>query len=100
MKNGYKILWTQHALNELQITFEYLEKNWSKKSMKNLAKEIEKVVELIASNPEIFPSTEISEKIRRAVISKHNTLFYRINKSNVEILSFFFNKRNPENLNL
>ena len=29
MKNGYKILWTDNALNELEITIKYLQENWT-----------------------------------------------------------------------
>ena len=37
MKNGYKILWTDNALNELEKTIEYLETNWTEKELRNLA---------------------------------------------------------------
>ena len=31
MKSGYKILWTDHAISEIEQTIEYLENNWSEK---------------------------------------------------------------------
>ena len=31
MKNGFKILWTNNALNELEKTIKYLEENWTEK---------------------------------------------------------------------
>ena len=34
MKNGYKILWTDFALKELENTIEYLEENGQKKNFK------------------------------------------------------------------
>ncbi len=37
MKSGYKIYWTDNALAELKETFEYLEKNWTEKELKNLS---------------------------------------------------------------
>lgn len=37
MKSGYKVLWTDHALNELEKTIEYLEINFSEKELKRLA---------------------------------------------------------------
>ena len=37
MKNGYKILWTDFALKELESTIEYLEENWTEKELMNLA---------------------------------------------------------------
>lgn len=35
MRNGYKILWTNHALNELEKIFEYLEINFSEKNSRD-----------------------------------------------------------------
>lgn len=31
MKNGYKVLWTHHALSELKETIEYLENHWTER---------------------------------------------------------------------
>tara|TARA_Y100000815_G_C13340296_1_gene499658 strand:+ start:1666 stop:1800 length:135 start_codon:yes stop_codon:yes gene_type:complete len=41
MKSGYKILWTDHALDELAKTFEYLEENFSEKELQRLSNSIE-----------------------------------------------------------
>ena len=51
MKNGFKILWTDYALEELENTIEYLEGNWTEKELQNLAVNIEKTLILISQNP-------------------------------------------------
>jgi hypothetical protein len=43
MISGYKIFWTDFALKELEQTIEYLEANWTKKELKNLAFKIEEI---------------------------------------------------------
>lgn len=96
MKSGYKIFWTDHALIELKETFNYLENKWSEAEIKNLASKIDKTLELISSNPELFPLTEIKINIRRAVITKHNSLYYRPKNETIEVLSFFANRKNPD----
>jgi len=40
MKNGYRIEWTDNALFELKVTFEYIEKNWTEKELRILSNEI------------------------------------------------------------
>ncbi len=37
MKNGYKVFWTQNALDELSGTIEYLKNNFTEKELKKLA---------------------------------------------------------------
>lgn len=94
MKSGYKIVWTDCALDELAGTIEYLEKYFTEKELKKLAREIEKKLNLISENPLIFP---VSDKInlRKVVVEKYNTLYYRIKEEGVEIISFFSNMQSP-----
>ena len=96
MKNGYKILWTDFALKELESTIEYLEENWTEKELKNLASKLEETLSLISQNPDLFQKSEIKNDIRRAIIHYHNSLYYRFNNDKIEILSFFSNRQNPK----
>ena len=96
MKNGYKILWTDFALKELEDTIEYLEENWTEKELQNLALNIEETLKLITQNPELFQGSEIKKDIRRAIILSHNTMYYRVKNNQIEIISFFSNRQNPK----
>lgn len=94
MKSGYEIVWSDHALNELTQTLEYLEQNFTEKELKKLSKEIEKSVNLISKNPFIFSYSEI-RNVRKVIITRYNTLYYRIKGKDIEIISFFSNRQNP-----
>lgn len=94
MKSGYNILWTPNAREELEKTIEYLELNFTDKELKKLAVKIEEVTELISHNPHIFPLSE-NRNVRKSVILKFNTMYYRVMGEDVEILSFFSNRQSP-----
>ena len=95
MKNGYKIVWSVHALNELKTTFEYLENNWTEREMSKLANDIDKILSLISNNPKLFPISRRTQ-IRRAVLGKLNIIYYReLENQSVEIISFFSTRQNP-----
>ena len=96
MANGYKILWTDFALSELENTIEYLEENWTERELRNLAVEIEETLNLLSHNPNLFQKSDIKKEIRRVVVAKHNTLYYRINNNSIEIISFFSNRQSPK----
>ena len=100
MKNGFKIVRTNNALNELENTFEYLEKNWSEKDLRNLSDQIEIKISLISKNPFLFQSSDFKKDIRRIVILKHNTLYYKLTNDCIEILSFFSNRQNPKKIKI
>lgn len=98
MKSDYKIAWTDHALEELGQTFQYLQLNFSEKEISRLANKIESVLRDISK----YPESSQQKGVRRAVVAKFNTLYYRINvnKNQIEILSFFSNREDPQKLGL
>ncbi|SFT89938.1 Plasmid stabilization system protein ParE [Algoriphagus locisalis] len=100
MENGFRVLWTDHALDELQSTFEYLEHKWTNKEVVKLALKIEHVVELISKNPYMFQESVEVRGIRQAVVMKHNTMYFRIIGETIEVLSFFSNRQNPSSKKL
>ncbi|MCF8301053.1 MAG: type II toxin-antitoxin system RelE/ParE family toxin [Bacteroidota bacterium] len=100
MKNGYKILWTAFALKELEKTIEYLEENWTEKELRTLAESIEEKLALISQNPNLFQASDNKKNIRRVVIQTYNTLYYRFENEQIEIISFFSNRQNPKRRNL
>jgi len=100
MKNGYRIFWTDFALEELEKTIEYLKENFSEKELKNLAESIEENLILISKNPKLYQVSEAKKDLRRIVILRYNSLYYRIKNDTIEIISFFSNRQNPRKKNL
>ncbi len=96
MTSGYRIQWTDFALKELEATIDYLIENWTEKELKNLALKIEEVLALISMNPNLFQSSDVKKDIRRVVVAKFNTMYYRRKGDSVEIISFFSNRQNPK----
>ena len=95
MKSGYKILWTDHAISELKETIQYLENNWSEKELRNFSAKLDHTIELIAKTPKLFPVSFEKQGIRKAVVERHNNLYYRIFDNSIEIVSLFSNRKNP-----
>lgn len=101
MVSGYEVHWTDHALEELASTFHYLEQHFPEKVLVRLSHEIEKVTFLIAKHPKLFPESDAKQGVRKAVVEKFNTLYYRISETNqIEILSFFSNRQDPGRITL
>ncbi len=99
MKSGYEIFWTNLALEELKETIEYLKIKFSNKEIQKLVKEIEKTTQLISHNPNLFPMSD-KKQVRKVVILRFNSLYYRVEQNQVQILSFFSNRQSPETRNI
>lgn len=95
MESGYKIFWTPNALKELEQTIDYLQNNFTDKEIRKLAHKIESSIEIISQNPFIFPVSETKD-VHKAIILQFNTMYYRVNDIDVEILSFFSNRQSPQ----
>ena len=95
MESDFEILWTDLALEELQNTVDYLERNFTEKEIDKLGDEIERITAIICQNPTIFSLSD-KLKTRKAVVLRFNSLYYRVLKTNIEIVSFFSNRQNPE----
>jgi plasmid stabilization system protein ParE len=50
----------------------------------------------LAQNPEMGSVEHFEKQIRGIVITKHNTLFYRIEEEKLILLNFFANRQHPE----
>ncbi len=96
MKSGYKILWTDHSISELEETIDYLENYWSERELRKFSAKLDHTIELISKTPDMFPYSFEKKGIRKAVVEKYNNLYYRIDKNSIEIVSLFSNRKNPD----
>ena len=98
MKNTYKLLWSDEALNNLKGIVDYLENRWSKREIKKFALLLEKQLKLIEENPFLFAESNKSNGLRKSVLSRQTTIYYRIIDYEIRIITLFDNRQNPNSL--
>jgi plasmid stabilization system protein ParE len=91
----FRIVWTDHAVEELTATLAYLRSNFTDREVHRLTTTIDNVLKYISEHPHAFPASEHEPNVRRALITRHNTLYYRADEMSgvIEILSFFLNRK-------
>lgn len=55
MKNTYKLIWSNEALNNLKGIIDYLENRWTKREIKKISQLLDKQLNLIEDNPYLLP---------------------------------------------
>ena len=95
-----QIIWSPLAEKDFEGIIEYLEKNWSEKIIHRFVTLTDELIDQIANNPKQFPLIHKNKKIRKCVLTKHNTMFYRERKEYVDILRIFDTRQNPQKLAL
>ena len=89
-----KIEWSDEAENTYLDILSYLENNWSRKEVLKFIKRTETLLETILIQPYLFKASQ-NQLIRKAVIGKQNSLFYRIDNDRIYLLTFWDNRQNP-----
>ena len=70
MRSGYRLYWTDEALNNLDSIFDYLTIYWTDREIRNFYRLLDERIELISNNPHTFPDSDLGPKAKRCVISK------------------------------
>lgn len=98
MENTYKLVWSDEAIKNLKGIIGYLENNWTQKEIKKFVKLLDKQLALITNNPFLFAQSGHSKEIRKSVLSKQTTIYYRIDANDIRIITLFDNRQNPNKI--
>ena len=95
-----KISWTPTARKTYFNILEYLEQTWTKREALNFVDEVEKVLNQIKGNPDMFEASSKKKNLRKGHITRYNSLYYRVKPRNkeLELLTFWDNRQDPKKL--
>ena len=92
-----KISWTPEARFSYFSILDYLQDKWGKKEIQNFVDITESVIRQLQKNPAMFKRSK-KKNIHIGLISKHTSLFYRVTPNEIQLLTFWDNRRNPSQL--
>ncbi|SEG03154.1 Plasmid stabilization system protein ParE [Halpernia humi] len=98
----FQVKWTDEAEEKYFETLEFwIENNKSTTYSKKIVNEVIYTESLLKDNPLIGQIVEgTKDEVRRVLVLYNYSIFYRINENIIEIISFWANKMNPEDLKL
>jgi plasmid stabilization system protein ParE len=88
--------WTDRAIEEYAKLLDYLYEEWSEEITQRVITEINNTVSRIQNSPEQFPVFIKTKQVRRCVASPQTSIFFKIKKDYIEIISLFDNRQNPK----
>jgi plasmid stabilization system protein ParE len=94
----YRLFWTEEAIQNLEDILDYLINNWSQKEIDNFKQKLTRQLDLIISNPKMFPVSTYNPRLRKAVLSKQTTIFYEIQENVIYLTYLFVNYKDIEKL--
>lgn len=93
-----KVVISNIAEKKLESLFEYLVKEWSLKVKDDFIVKLDEHIGIIKTQPEIFPESKKRKGLRKCVVTKQTTLYYRFNAKQISILTVFDTRQHPKKL--
>lgn len=93
-----EIVWSPSAEYDVLAIIDYLIENWGENVALKFVETLDNLILSIAENPHLFPVFQQSYIIRKCVISKQSTLYYRERGDYIDILRVFDSRQHPQKL--
>lgn len=69
------IIWSPLSESDIEKIVDYLHESWSVKVLSDFLDEVDLLLNPIAIHPKQFPVVNKKLKVRKCVVTKHNTIF-------------------------
>lgn len=92
MPKVYTVYWTERALQNAIGIKHYLLSEFSQKEVDHFFSLLKTFEIAVAAFPELYTAYATKPGIRRAVLSKPLSIFYRIKKNRIEVLAILDNR--------
>jgi plasmid stabilization system protein ParE len=73
-----KVIWAPEALKDLADVLQYLLETYAESVSEKFTQAVEEQIEIISIYPELGLSSARQPKIRKALITEHNAMFYSL----------------------
>ena len=94
------IIWSPKAEETFDGITDDLLESWSEKGVRRFVQETFETIDRVAIFPHSSPSFKSDPNIRRAIVNKHVSLFYRVQEEKIELITFWSNRQDLENMGL
>jgi plasmid stabilization system protein ParE len=93
------VIWDPQAKQDFWNNIDYLEPEWSEKAAQNFIDKVNTTIELLKNDNVLFIKTNY-KSVYKIVITKHISLYYRIENTNLELLQFWNTFQDTEKFKL
>lgn len=94
-----RINWTAESERTFNENLDYLAKEWDAFVLNSFFDRVDEILELIRSNPELYPLHRPEENVHRCVVHERIMLYYRIvDDQTVDLLTFWNTTQDPDKL--
>ena len=94
-----EVVWTQKAEQDYYQQIDYLLERWNESTAEIFIDQVFETIELIVTHPQLYALTDYPQ-VRKVVLSKYVSLFYRLEEEKIILLRFWPNRQDPQDLDV
>lgn len=100
MDSEMEVIWSAKAKITFFSVIDYLHENWTMKEIIQFNQRTQIIINSISKNPGIFPTSSKNKEIRKAIVDKNNSFFYKVDSyhQKIYLLTFFDCRQDPKKL--
>ncbi len=92
------VVLTDVAKRDIEEITDYIFENWGNAICNKFLARFEEVCNIISATPRMYSLIHKKERIRKCILTKQNTIYYRERRYRIEILAIFDTRQNPDKL--
>lgn len=100
MESPENVRWSTSAKADFENISKYLMLEWEKIVLTRFLLKVDRLINQIVINPKQYPEINTRLKIRKCVVTKQNTLFYKIKGETIEIVRLYDTRQDPNKLEI
>jgi len=93
-----KIILSKRAANKLEKLLDYLATEWSERVKQNFIKKLDKSIKFVSTFPEATEKSDLKPGLHRCVVTKQTTFYYQFSDTEIQIVTLFDTRMNPEKI--
>ena len=87
MPSERQVIWSAESSKKVQSIKEYLLVEWSEREVNNFLIKLKKFEHRVKQFPLLYPASLKYPELRKAVISKHQSVIYEIDDDSIRIIT-------------
>ncbi len=100
MGSPENVKWSSSAKADIDNISKYLMMEWGEIVLTKFLLKLDRLIVQIVLNPKQFPEINGRLNIRKCVVTKQNTLFYKIQGETIEIVRVYDTRQDPNKLEI
>lgn len=93
MAEKLSVIWSRESSEKAEEIKAYLLEEWSEREVENFLKELKSFEDRIELFPKLYPASEKHPNMRKAVITKQQSVIYKVLESTIQIVTIIDNRQ-------